>query len=359
MANNNRNERMNKLNQAGINTGKYFNVELPNGLKPGATISLVINEHGEPVIAGPQVVESMMIFKEDYDRTTPTRPWPGLGPGFDKLEADYKFDQIRNQIIEDGYVRNTKLHRRFVMAQMFHMLNYVSYDRRDSGYNACLRNMYSYQYTLDMMLEEVRVLSKLETRDKESFNERSHFFTKKVVSLVLGDYLAKLEQYVNGLPEHKCKGVPYKRVKGKNIFVSDLKKKLYAPIRDNIIRVANAKSYAEMYRLLEKFMRNIVKLPYDTPKSKVWIDAYKGAGAYYTLKNLVMFHDCIIYTGKYGVMHYDKSANLSGERAIEFLEDKLGEYQGEYYKMFALMKKVIEDNNFNFTTRMYEIGAYE
>lgn len=324
MANNNRNERMNKLNQAGINTGKYFNVALPNGLKPGATISIVINEHGQPVIASSNAQ-----------------------------------DNLRDQIISDGYVRNTKLHRRFVMAQMFHMLNYMSCDKLDFGYNAYLRRRYSYQYTLDMMLEEVRVLSKLESRDKESFAERSHFFTKGVVGAVLGDYLAKLEQYVNGLSERKCKGVPYKRVKGMNIFVSDLEKKLYVPTRLNIDRIAAAKSYVEMHRLLEKFMRNVVKLPYDTPKSKVWIDAYKGAGAYYTLKNLVMFHECTIYTGKYGVMHYDKNANLSGGRAIEFLEEKLGEYQGEYYKMFALMKKVIEDNNFNFTARMYEIGAYE
>lgn len=320
-----RNERMNKLNEAGINTSKYFNVELPNGLKPGSTISLVINEAGQPVIVGGNAQDS-----------------------------------LRDQIITDGYVRNTKLHRRFVMAQMFHMLNYVPYYyKRETGYNAYLREMYSYQYTLDMMLEEVRVLSKLEVRDKESFAERSHFFTKGVVGAVLGDYLAKLEQYVNGLPEHKCKGVPYKKVRGTNIFTSDIDKKLYAPIRDKVLRVVNSKTYAEMYRFLEKFMRNIVKLPYDTPKSKDWVDAYKGAGAYYTLKNLIMFHNCTIYTGKYGVMHWDKSANLSGDSAVKFLEEKLGEYQGEYYRMFALMKKVIEDNNFNFTARMYEIGAYE
>lgn len=318
MANNNRNERMNKLNEAGINTSKYFNVELPNGLKPGATISLVINENGMPVIVGGNAQ-----------------------------------DVLREQIIEDGYVRNTKLHRRFVMAQMFHFLNYKSWDGKETGYNACLRNMYSYQYTLDMMLEEVRVLSKLESRDKESFEERSHFFTHEVVVRVLEDYLAKLEQYVDGLPEHKCKGVPYKRVKGRNIFVSDLEKKLYCPILLNIERIANAKSYAEMYKLLEKFMRNIVKLPYDTPKSKVWIDAYKGAGAYYTLKNLIMFHGCGIDVGGY------YNTKIYGTDAMKYLNSYLDIYQGEYYRMFALMKKVIEDNKFDFTARMVEIGAYE
>lgn len=311
-----RNKRMNKLNEAGINTRKYFNVELPNGLKPGATISLVINEHGQPVIAGGNVQ-----------------------------------DNLREQIISDGYVRNTKLHRRFVMAQMFHMLNYVShYDKRETGYNACLRNMYSYQYTLDMMLEEVRVLSKLESRDKESFEERSHFFTQEVVVRVLEDYLAKLEQYVNGLPEHKCKGVPYKRVKGMDIFNSDLEKKLFGPTHDKILRIAATKSYAEMYKLLEKFMRNIVKLPYDTPKSKVWIDAYKGNGAYYTLKNLVRFHGCFID---------DNGNKLTGPAANYYLNLMLDDYEGEGWRMFALMKKVIEDNNFNFTARMVEIGAYE
>ena len=46
----NKNERMAKLNNAGINTGKYFSIDLPEGIKPGATISLVINEDGLPVV---------------------------------------------------------------------------------------------------------------------------------------------------------------------------------------------------------------------------------------------------------------------------------------------------------------------
>ena len=154
----NRNERMESLRNAGVDTSKYFNVSLPNGLAPGATISLVINENGEPVI----------------------------------VSNTHKNDIIREQIIADGYVRNTKLHRRFVMAQMFHMLNYVSYTGRDKGYNDCLRNMYGYDYTLKMMLEEVKVLSKLEVRDKESFDEKLNIaiaslsdFEQRVISLYL------------------------------------------------------------------------------------------------------------------------------------------------------------------------------
>ena len=325
----NKNERMEILNNAGVDTRKYFNLDLPNGLKPGATIQLVISENGEP-----------MIVADSYDNNT-------------VLNGDY----IAKQIISDGYVRNTKLHRRFVMAQMFQMLNYVSYNGREAGFHACLKDRYGYHYTLTMMVEEIRVLSKLEKRDNESFDERSHFFTKRVVTHVLCDYVEKLKAYVDTLPTKNCKGVPYKRVKGTNIFVEDLPKKLFNPMMDEIKRIKLAPDYSSMHNRLTLFVKNAVKLPSNTPKSKVWIDAFKGEGAYYTMKNLVMFHDCTIYTGKYGRFDYNQSTKLRGTDAMNYLMSKLDEYQYEGWRMFTLMKKVIEDNNFDFNERMEEIYA--
>ena len=317
----NRNERMEKLNGMGVDTSKYFNFNLPEGLKPGATISLVISEDGQPII------------------------------------VSNNNDVVREQIISDGYVRNTKLHRRFVMAQMFHMLNYVSWDEKEEGYNACLRNHFDYKYTLDMMIEEVRVLGKLEKRDYESFMERSHFFTKTVVVTVLNDYLEKLKKYVATLPDKNCKGVPYKRVNGVDIFNADLEKKLYRPVRDRIQRVQRAGNYEQMHKELVAFMRySYVKLPNKTPKSKVWIDTYKGEGAYYTLKNLVMFHGCTIFTSRYGRFDTINNRCFDGIEAVNHLKSKLDEYNGEGWRMFALMKKVIDDNGFDFNERMAELG---
>lgn len=303
----NKNERMEKLNAMGVNTQKYFSVDLDNGTK----IHLIIDENGDCK----QVKEN---------------------------------DAILESIIEDGYVSNTKLHRRFVMAQMFQMLNYVSYDGRNRGYNDYLRTRYGYDYTLKMMLEEVRVLSKLEVRDKETFLEREHFFDRATVAKVLEDYLVELKAYVDKLPVKHCKGVPYKKVKGTNIFVADFDKKLYFPVKRFASQVRCAKDYNKVYNVLKEFMnkKNMIKLPYNTRKSKAWIDAYKGEGAYYTLKNLVMFHGCGIESG---------DSFYEGTMAVKILECKLDEYKGEYYRMFALMKKVIADNNFNFKKRMKEI----
>lgn len=313
----NKNERMEKMNAIGLDTGKYFTVNLPDGLAKNSTITLTINENGEYT-----VVNANEITKTN--------------------------DPILNQIIEDGYVRNTKLHRRFVMAQMFHMLNYTSYNGREEGYSACLRNRYGYDYTLKMMLEEVRVLSKLETRDRESFEERVHFFNRETIAEVLEDYVVELKKYVDKLPTKKCKSVPYKRVKGANIFVSDFDKKLYTPIKRYANRIRVAKTYNDVYYILKDFMKNMVKLPYQTKKSAAWVDAYKGEGAFYTLKNLIMFHLC-------GVEILYGCPLIYGVDAVDFLNKKLEEYQGEGWRMFALMKKVINDNGINTKTHIAEV----
>ena len=306
-------ERMEMLNKAGHNTNKYFTLNVNEAIPAGAKIHIVVDDNGNYV---PEIVN--------------------------ETNSD-----IFNMIIEDGYVKNTKLHRRFVMAQMFHMLNYVSWDGQYRGYNDCLKRSYGYEYTLEMMTEEIRVLSKLEVRDVDSFNERSHFFNKDVVIAVMEDYLEKLKNQINAMPNRNCKGIPYKRIKGKDIFNADLDKKIYAPVRNEIYKLQYAKNYAEIYGVLGRFMKNHIKLSFDTPKSKVWIDAYKGAGAYYTLKNLVMFHNCGIKVDKFEVLY--------GVSAVAFLNRRLEEYKGEGWRMFALMKKVISDNGFNFAERMSEI----
>lgn len=298
----NKNERMNKLNAMGVNTSKYFTVDLDNGTK----IHLIIDENGNPI----------------------------------KIN-----DTVAQEIIESGYVKNTRLHRRWVMAQMFQALNYKSYDGRRKGYNEWLK-MRSLKYSFDMMLEEIRVLGKLEERDRDTFIERSHFFTKDIIQKTMEDYVAELRKYVDKLPNKNCKGVPYKRIKGRDVFVDDLQKKVYSPFQREINMLKYVTSYNEMYRIVKSFMNQMIHLPHDTPKSKAWIDAYKGEGAFYTLKNLVMFHNCGITVDR---------RMIYGAAAVSVLNSRLREYQGEGWRMFALMKKVIADNNFSFADRMREI----
>lgn len=324
---NSRENRMEALKAANIETGKYFSVTLPEGLKPGSTINVTISEDGSPVIVSPE------------------------------KKRNSEEESFLSQIYEDGYVRNTRLHRRWVMAQMFRMLNYKSYYTGKSGYDAYLNDHYGYQYQFEMMLEEIRVLAELQDRDIKAFNERSRFFIPDVVSYTCEDYINKLEAFVNKLPVHKCKGVPYKKVFGKNIFVEDLNKYVYYPQKSNfadvkrvVINIRNHSmtfSYKDLYRVLRKFCANMYRLPNETPKCREWKDAFKGEGSYYTLMNLIKFHGCRV-PGVKGNMMSLKDSLADVESAVDC-------YRGVYYRLFAYMKRVIESNNFDFNKRMKEL----
>lgn len=319
---NKREQRMETLKVNGVEVGKYFDVSIPGG----GTIRMTL-ENGVPVVA--------------------------------------QDDPIMNGIIKDGYVRNSKLHRRWVMAQMFKMLDYRRVEYRfgapvtvEEGYDACLRNRYSYQYQFDMMLEEIRVISKIEGKDEETFKERTSFFNYDVVARVCEDYMKDLKKYIENLPKHKCKGVPYKRLNGRygDVFEADLQKKVYAPMEWSIrtMRSVYIKNYYELYKELQKFMSLMIKLPYNTKKSKVWVDAYKGSGAYYTLKNLTMYHGCNI-TEEKNYLPYVTKKYAAGAEATNYIKSKLDEYSGEGWRYMAMLRKCIADNNFSFSERMKEI----
>lgn len=326
-----RENRMEALKAANIETGKYFSVTLPEGLKPGSTINVIISEDGSPVV---------------------------LNPSEKKTELTPEEQAFVNQVYNDGYVRNTRLHRRWIMAQMFRMLNYKSPVTDKSGYDAYLNERYGYQYQFDIMLQEVKVLTRLKTRDREAFEERNIFFTPDVVISTCEDYIKKLHKHVEGLPVHKCKGIPYKKVFGENIFITDLQKKVFWPqermlrdlkdIVDDMNKHPACYVNGSFYWGLRGFCSHMYKLPDKTPKCTEWKDAFKGEGSYYTLMNLIKFHGCRVVNRKtMEKMNMMKSINTVNILAVS--------YKGEYYRLFAFMKQVIEDNNFNFNKRMQEL----
>lgn len=323
---NNKENRVAALKAAGMNTGKYFSISLPEGLQPGAKINITIDENGVPVFDG------------DGNNIKTNSA----------LTPDEKV--LLNQVCADGYVKNSKLHRRWVMAQMFRMLNYESYDGKRFGYDAYLNDNYGYMYQFDMILEEIRVLGKLQERDTKEFNKRKRFFNDQVVADLIRDYKNKLCKYIEKLPIKKCKGVPYKKICGKNIFIDDIIHKIYTPFNNvsyNVISIiTHDTDYTKLYLVLKRFVKlaKQYKLPFETPKCKEWKNAYKGAGSYYTLMNMVKFHNC----------RANEMYGLDGVYFIEMLTDQYGE-AGEYYKLFAFLKKTIEDNHFDFGLRMKEI----
>lgn len=248
------------------------------------------------------------------------------------VEVETPYAEVAKAIEEDGYVKNSRLHRRFITAHYFRMLN------SPMGWHGYLNACYDYMYQFKMMTEEVRVLSKLQKKDKVVFNERSKFFTLDVVKEVLESYVKAVEEYLAGQPIKHCKGKPYIYVKSYgNCFIDDLDRKILSPIKVLVDMCKKCYNYSEMYDTLCMLNKVMIKLPYHTKKSKVWVDAFQGSGAYYSLRNLVMYHDVVLPLGR---------DMYEGDLAVYAMKELLGKYKG--YQFNALLKKTIEYNNFDF-----------
>lgn len=249
-------------------------------------------------------------------------------------------DPIFKAIQQSGTVPNSKLFRRWVMAQMFHMLT------TPGGFDKALR-WKGYKYQWRMTLEELRVQAKMEETDTENFLLRNYWFNKELAYKMCMDYLKQLDLYIKTVRVRHCKGIPYIRMKHSNVFTADINKRIIAPIRKCAERVNGADTSLELYRAFKHFIKEIDKwwLVNNTPILNAFKDAYKGVGAYYTMKNLILFHGATFKSG---------CDTFSQERSMEILAEKLAAYQNEGWRMFGLMKQLISDSGINIQLKMAE-----
>lgn len=341
--------RMGKLAQAGIDTTNFFNINLqvPFGKEVRILVDgkemVVPTVSTTPAIAyGNHVVGNL---PKGFGVTTI------MSSNGDICNAEtgevlmMANDPIVQNIINDGYVKNPKLFRRWITAQTFRMINYQAYRNPNrKGWEACMKDCYSYEYMFDMTLDELHTLAKLQQEDPEYFAERTMFFNGDVAVALLNDYLYRLKNYVkkqNRENPRTYRGDAYvKLAKYGNVLVKNLEREVYQPILNGIgiVKIAiNSGNYANIENAFKDFINNYYnKLPYETTKSSVWKDAFKGSGAYYTLQNLIRFHNVILRgcTNK-----YDSEAELNA------LLD--GEYRDEVWRFHKLLIDTIEYNNFD------------
>lgn len=256
-------------------------------------------------------------------------------------------DPIFKSIAEQGTVPNRRLFRRWVMAQMFHMLSYTDYcSRKPVGVTEMIHRL-GYEYQWRMLLGELHAQMKMEGKDPVNFADRNRWFNVGVAVAMAQDYIARLKAYVETLLEKKCKGVPYKRVGGRDIFVEDLPAKLICPLKLALAHIICTTNMAQLYDAVKKFDGLRVRLPHETPQSKEWVDAYKGAGAFFTMQNLIRFHDCTVIN--------DEGKRLDKSKSLAFLAVKAATYRnGKGYCLLAMLRKMLEDNGIDIKRKVAE-----
>ena len=260
-------------------------------------------------------------------------------------DDDPIFDMIKVQ----GTVPNRKLFRRWVMAQMFHMLANEQRNRNNSITNQIRRKGADYMWR--QLEDELRAQCKmLDHGDKTNYDDRSHWFNSNLVVAMMEDYLAQVRKHIKTAKVHKCKNVPYKRICGENVFVADIAKRVLIPITRAIREVQACKTVKDLYYLVIRFNRNIRKRRgWEPQQCNAWIDAYKGAGAFFTMQNLIRFHGCrFVYDYKHDIYLTEK------EQSYAWLQKKNQEYRCEGWRMIGLLRKFLEDNHIDINKKMAE-----
>lgn len=272
---------------------------------------------------------------------------------------DATIDAVGKKIVEGGYVSNWKLFRRWVMSQMFHMLRQMETDKLT--FNEVLQRK-GYEYQWRMLENELYAQVKMsEHGDFDNAGARNRWFNGDVASDMATDYISKLRKYVDDnliynvkkdkdgnekkAYKHTCKGNPYVRLQNKDIFVADLERKVYTPLRDLANEMAAVPTYKQLYDAVHKFNKNRKHLEWNTKQADAFIDAYKGSGSYYTMRNLIMFHGARFLKG---------GRKMSEAASLKELESKAKSYDGQGWRMLGVLKQLIKESGIDIQGKINE-----
>lgn len=273
---------------------------------------------------------------------------------------DTTIDAVGKQIVEGGYVSNWKLFRRWVMSQMFHMLRDM--DKNGRTFNEVLQHN-GYEYQWRMLENELYAQMKMcNHKDYDNLKARNLWFNGYVACDMAKDYISKLRKYVDDnliykkdkkdkdgkevkTYKHTCKGNPYVRLQNKDVFVSDLEKKVYAPLGNLARKMYDSNTYKEVYDAVHEFNKKRKHLAWDTKQSDAFINAYKGSGSYYTMRNLIMFH---------GARFWKNGRKMSEANSLKELESKAKLYDEEGWRMLGVLKQLIIENDIDIQGKINE-----
>lgn len=210
---------------------------------------------------------------------------------------DKEFELIDNKTIQEA-----GLYRRWVMAQTFHIL------KNNGSIDTYLKNR-GVKYAIKMLIHELEVQKILRRNNDDNFRIRNAYFNiglcKEVFNL------------------HSCIGVD--------------------DVIDSMKYLLGLRAKSIQFRRINNFDK--------------FITAYKEIGAYYTLQNMLLFHDYNIKTIKYNdndaVCVLDTTFDYDKRKPINLLDNMLycGKVNGIQY-LSSFLSEVIEHNNINISEKI-------
>ena len=268
-------------------------------------------------------------------------------------------NRIMTKIDEGGYLDVNGIVRRWIPSQCLKMVY-----SKDGFFKALQRR--GYDYTWKVLVNEFKKQAILyKHKDYDELKEREQWYNTKVVDDMAYDYIRSLRDYIDSLETAQCKGRAYKKIRcrwmnnGKGVFNDELNE-LYAELHQAKCGIEQSSNPVVLYDNVKAFdeLRKQIKF---TPKfiSRSFGCAYKAAGCYYTIKDLIMFEGCKLKVDGNGSpergWRHDETPYqfVNTQQSLEALEkmtkDLVHDGVIQYgYQMLGLLKDVLKYNEFDF-----------
>lgn len=301
-------------------------------------------------------------------------------------------DENIEKILSEGTISSPRIFKQHVLAQMLRMLTSRDYEKRakkgefplkkgeDGYYNldSYNGNMSSwYDYCWNVVNDEIMRQSAMYRHgDTEMLNADRRWYNKGLVLSMIDNYYSQLVDLVRNMKRHYFKHkayivfnadalLPNKKSDSGYLYVSE-----FSNVTNELSalrkKIFNASNPIELHHAVEEFCKKrpslYVKDSEYTPKGRrihdngfkpqvpqVFVNAYKGYGAYFSMQNLIMFHGCRIHLHEEG----DESV-LSKSESMKTLNKWADKNLDSAYWLIGALKQLLRDNNFDIEAKRKE-----
>lgn len=202
-------------------------------------------------------------------------------------------DNVETMILNNGYLSDNRLHKRWLIGQMLHEKHY-----EPVSYNYFLEQKpYKYQWTtllqeLKNIVKKEKNLLQLQTMlPADALNDLKNqitvsksFFNRNLAETMLQEYMTET------MPCYLWRSACHKHYKDK---FEDRDHNLMIIDTCHFIQKMLQESDDTLFlKLLTEFVQTKIFMPSTIKKSEAWTDAFRKNGAYYTMHDLIIYHNC-------------------------------------------------------------------
>lgn len=300
--------------------------------------------------------------KGGTDKATPTAAEQLAALTGGNAEVLKTIVDLVGKIEDSGYLDVDGIVRRWIPSQCLAMV----FSRE--GFHAALLAR-GYDYSWKVLVDEMKKQAKLyRQNDTEGYVERNRWYNARIAYVMATDYIKLLKEHVDHLRVRSHGSRKYKKIscwmnKGKGVHLDEMDT-FYNVLERAADRIKASKTPKTVYEAVSNFNNLRMSIKY-TPSGRgittEFANAYKAAGCYYTIKDLIMFEGCLLQVDNNGTTgevsywaqkHGRSRSFVQKEESLAALERTAGTIVSDGvgscgYMMLGLLKDFLAYNKFD------------